>query len=56
MDETLIPTMNFRWLVPTYSALSTQPSSARLQQRFERPAGHPVWLDVPIVIDHEREG
>ncbi len=48
MDETRIPTMSFRWRVPSVDAYSAQPNCARLQQLFETPRGR-QWVDVPMV-------
>ncbi len=49
MSETLIPTMQFRRLVPSAVATAIQPAVRRLQQRYETPGGQIRWIDVPVV-------
>jgi hypothetical protein len=58
MSETLIPTTQFRWLTPSFAALSIQPNAKRLQQLHHTPGGAECWIDVPIVeetAEEERE-
>ncbi|TGV85505.1 hypothetical protein EN788_63095, partial [Mesorhizobium sp. M2D.F.Ca.ET.145.01.1.1] len=50
MSETMIPTMRFRWLVPSFSAVSVQPAAKRLQQLFETSTGQ-RWIDIPMVVE-----
>jgi hypothetical protein len=48
MSETMIPTMSFRWAVPSFSAYAVQPGCARLQQLYHTSQGD-RWIDVPMV-------
>lgn len=38
-NETRIPTMAFRWLVPSFAAYGEQPDCRRLQQLFHTARG-----------------
>ena len=53
MAETLIPTMQLRFVIGYIPAPEIGPDiskSARvLQQRFEKPSGGSVWVEVPFV-------
>lgn len=48
MSETMIPTMRFRWLVPSFAAYGIQPNCRRLQQLFHTSRGD-KWIDVQMV-------
>lgn len=54
MDETMTPTMTFRWLVPSFAACAVQPDCKRLQQLFNTSNGN-KWVDVRMV-EEERGG
>lgn len=49
MAETLIPTMSFRWLVPSFQAYGEQPTCRRLQQLHHTTGGKEKWIDVRVV-------
>lgn len=48
MSETVVPTMRFRWAVPSYAAYSVQPTCACLQQLHRTSTGD-RWVAVPMV-------
>lgn len=48
MSETTIPTMSFRWLVPSFEACRQQPGCRRLQQLHHTSTGD-KWIDVRMV-------
>lgn len=48
MSETMIPTMSFRWLVPSFAAYGDQPDCRRLQQLHHTSTGD-KWIDIRMV-------
>lgn len=52
MSETMVPTMSFRWLVPSFAAYGEQPDCRRLQQLHHTSSGD-KWIDVKMVEEWE---
>lgn len=54
-DETLIPTMTFRWVerVDWVRSDHAKVYEKVLQQRFQKIGGEHVWVDVPTVSEDE---
>jgi hypothetical protein len=50
----MIPTMSFRWLVPSFEAYGEQPDCRRLQQLFHTSSGD-KWIDVRMVSETQEE-
>jgi len=51
MSETMIPTMSFRWLVPSFAAYAAHPACRRLQQLYHTSNGD-RWIDVKMVEEN----
>ncbi|MCV2448473.1 hypothetical protein [Paracoccus sp. DMF] len=45
MSETLMPTMNLRYIIRLPS------DRQHLQQAFNKPGGGTVWIDVPCFVE-----